>query len=46
MLELKSFIGIVAPSNSQTIEAVANQLSFRPKNLPKNQKKKKNIIEN
>ena len=38
MLELKSFIGIVAPSNSQTIEAVANQLSFRPKNLPKKSK--------
>ena len=38
MLELKNFIEIVAPSNSQTIEAVANSLSFRPKNLPKKSK--------
>ena len=38
MLELKSFIEIVAPSNSQTIESVANTLSFRPKNLPKKSK--------
>ena len=38
MLELKSFIEIVAPSNSETIETVANQLSFRPKNLPKKSK--------
>ena len=38
MLELKSFIEIVAPSNSQTIKTVANQLSFRPKNLPKKSK--------
>ena len=38
MLELKNFIEIVAPSNSQTIEAVTNRLSFRPKNLPKKSK--------
>ena len=38
MLELKNFIEIVAPSNSQTIETVTNQLSFRPKNLPKKSK--------
>ena len=38
MLELKSFIEIVAPSDSQTIETVTNRLSFRPKNLPKKSK--------
>ena len=38
MLELKNFIEIVAPSNSQTIKAVTNRLSFRPKNLPKKSK--------
>ena len=38
MLELKNFIEIVAPSNSQTIETVTNRLSFRPKNLPKKTK--------
>ena len=38
MLELKNFIGIVAPSNSETIETITNQLSFRPKNLPKKSK--------
>ena len=38
MLELKNFIEIVAPSNSQTIEAVTSNLSFRPKNLPKKSK--------
>jgi hypothetical protein len=38
MLELKNFIEIVAPSNSETIETITNQLSFRPKNLPKKSK--------
>ena len=38
MLELKNFIEIVAPSNSQTIETITNTLSFRPKNLPKKTK--------
>ena len=38
MLELKNFIEIVAPSNSQTIETATNRLSFRPKNLPKKSK--------
>ena len=38
MLELKNFIEIVSPSNSQTIETVTNKLSFRPKNLPKKTK--------
>ena len=38
MLELKSFIEIVAPSNSQTIETATNRQSFRPKNLPKKPK--------
>ena len=38
MLELKNIIGIVAPSNSQTIETVTNKLSFRPNNLPKKTK--------
>ena len=38
MLELKNYIEIVAPSDSQTIESVANKLTFRPKNLPKKSK--------
>ena len=38
MLELKDYIEIVAPSDSQTIESVANKLSFRPKNLPQKTK--------
>ena len=38
MLELKNFIEIVAPSDSQTLESVTNRLSFRPKNLPKKSK--------
>ena len=38
MQELKNFIEIVAPSDSQTIETVTNRLSFRPKNLPKKSK--------
>ena len=38
MLELKNYIEIVAPSNSETIESIANKLTFRPKNLPKKSK--------
>ena len=38
MLELKNYVEIVAPSDSQTIESVANKLTFRPKNLPKKSK--------
>ena len=38
MLELKNYIEIVAPSDSQTLESVANKLTFRPKNLPKKSK--------
>ena len=33
MLELKNYIEIVAPSDTKTIESVANKLTFRPKNL-------------
>ena len=38
MLELKNYIEIVAPSDTKTIESVANKLTFRPKNLPKKSK--------
>ena len=38
MLELKNYIEIVAPSDSDTIESVTNKLTFRPKNLPKKTK--------
>jgi len=38
MQELKNFIEIVAPSNSESIETCTNRLSFRPKNLPKKSK--------
>ena len=38
MLELKNYIEIVAPSDSETIESVTNKLTFRPKNLPKKTK--------
>ena len=38
MQELKNFIGIVAPSDSQSIETLTSNLSFRPKNLPKKSK--------
>ena len=38
MLELKNYIEIVAPSNTETIESIANKLTFRPKNLPKKSK--------
>ena len=38
MLELKDYIEIVAPSDSETIETVTNKLTFRPKNLPKKSK--------
>ena len=38
MLELKNYIEIVAPSDSDTIETVTNKLTFRPKNLPKKTK--------
>ena len=38
MLELKDYIEIVAPSDSDTIESVTNKLTFRPKNLPKKTK--------
>jgi len=38
MLELKNYIEIVAPSNTETIESMANKLTFRPKNLPKKSK--------
>ena len=38
MQELKNFIEIVAPSNSESIETCTNRMSFRPKNLPKKSK--------
>ena len=38
MQELKNFIEIVAPSNTESIETYTNRLSFRPKNLPKKSK--------
>ena len=38
MLELKDYIEIVAPSDTQTIESMTNKLTFRPKNLPKKSK--------
>ena len=38
MQELKNFIEIVAPSNSESLETCTNRLSFRPKNLPKKSK--------
>ena len=38
MLELKNYIEIVAPSDTETLETVTNKLSFRPKNLPKKTK--------
>ena len=38
MLELKNYIEIVAPSDSETLESVTNKLTFRPKNLPKKTK--------
>ena len=38
MLELKNYIEIVAPSDSDTLESVTNKLTFRPKNLPKKTK--------
>ena len=38
MLELKNYIEIVAPSDTETIETITNKLTFRPKNLPKKSK--------
>ena len=38
MLELKNYIEIVAPSDTETIESITNKLTFRPKNLPKKSK--------
>ena len=43
MLELKDYIEIVAPSDSETIETVANKLTFRPKNLPKKSKEEEDF---
>ena len=38
MLELKHYIEVAAPTDSQSVEETANTMSFRPKNLPKKSK--------
>ena len=43
MLELKDYIEIVAPSDSEAIETVTNKLTFRPKNLPKKSKEEEDF---
>ena len=43
MLELKDYIEIVAPSDSEAIETVTNKLTFRPKNLPKKSKEEEDL---